>query len=52
VDFYLFFPKTHSGGHAITLDDTEVEVILKAGSTAIKRKFKLKDMVCEGRLEM
>jgi len=51
MNLYLFFPKAEPGSHVITLEDNEVEVNLKLGSTEIRRKFKLKDMVYEGQLE-
>lgn len=36
----------------ITLDDKEVEFVMRYGPMEIKRKFKLKDMVYQGRLEL
>ena len=42
------FPKTD----AVTLDHKDVEFIAKLGDTDIKRKFKLEDMVYNGRLEL
>ena len=42
------FPKTTP----ISLDDKEVEFVTRIGSWEIKRKFKLKDMVYQGRLEL
>jgi hypothetical protein len=42
------FPRSNS----ISLDDKEVEFVMRLGSTEIKRKFKLKDMVYQGRLEL
>jgi hypothetical protein len=44
----FFFPRTD----AITLDDKEVEIFTKLGEIEIKKKFKLKDMVFHGQLEM
>jgi len=52
TNLYLFFPKTQPGSHVITLEDNEVEVSLKLRSIEIRRKFKLKDMVFEGKLEI
>lgn len=52
ANLYLFFPKSQPGSHVIALEDNEVEVSMKLGSTEIKRKFKLKDMVFEGKLEI
>lgn len=42
------FPRTT----AISLDDKEVEFVTRYGSMEIKRKFKLKDMVYQGKLEL
>jgi hypothetical protein len=42
------FPKTTP----ISLDDKEVEFVSRLGPLEIKRKFKLKDMVYQGRLEL
>jgi hypothetical protein len=44
----FFFPRTD----AIALDDGEVEVFTKLGTVEIKKKFKLKDMVFHGQLEL
>jgi hypothetical protein len=44
---YFIFPR-----NPITLEDKEVEVIFKLGSMNIRRKFRLKDMVYEGNLEL
>ena len=52
VNLYLFFPKSQPGSHVITLEDNEVEVVLKLANTEIKRRFRLKDMVYEGKLEI
>ncbi|MBI5084612.1 MAG: hypothetical protein HZB13_08450 [Acidobacteria bacterium] len=42
------FPKTHP----IELEDKEVEFAMKRGSTEIKKKFRLKDMVYKGQLAL
>jgi len=52
VNLYLFFPKVQPGSHVITLEDSEVELSMKLGSTEIRRRFKLKDMVFDGKLEI
>ena len=44
----FLFPKTS----AITLDDKEVEFVSKAGAIELKTRFKLKDMVLGGKLEL
>lgn len=46
--FSFSFPKTH----AIELDDKEVEFATKLGESVIRRKFKLKDMVYDGKLAL
>ena len=48
VSAVFFFPKTN----AITEDDKEVEFQSKVGTIAIKQRFRLKDMVFNGKLEM
>ncbi len=52
ANLYMFFPRTQPGSHVIVLEDNEVEVSLKLGNTEIKRKFKLKDMLFDGKLEI
>jgi hypothetical protein len=52
ANLYLFFPRGQDGSHVITLEDEEVELVLKLPSVEIKRKFRLKDMVFEGKLEI
>ena len=52
ADLYLFFPKEQAGGHVITPEDDEVEVVVKLESQTIKRKFKLAEMMYDGKLEM
>jgi len=42
------FPRTA----AISLNDKEVEFVTRFGPMEIKHKFKLKDMVYQGRLEL
>jgi hypothetical protein len=44
----LFFPKTD----AITLADKDIEVQIAMGPMEIKKKFALKDMLYQGRLEL
>ncbi len=47
-DMLFTFPRTT----AFTLDDKEVEFSAKLGEITVKYKFKLKDMVYNGKLEM
>ncbi|QOY87233.1 hypothetical protein [Paludibaculum fermentans] len=46
--FSFSFPRTH----LIELEDKEVEFATKLGELSIKRKFKLKDMMFEGKLAL
>jgi hypothetical protein len=48
-DVLLFFPRS---GHAITVEDKEVEVSLRLAGSEVKRKFQLAKMVFEGKLEL
>lgn len=52
TNLYFMFPKKQEGAHVIALGDNEVEFFLKSKTMAVKRKFKLKDMVYEGKLEI
>ncbi len=52
ADVYFFFPKGQDGGLDISLDDKEVEFRLETRNRTLKRKFKLKDMVYKGKLEI
>jgi len=52
INLYLIFPRGEEGAPAITLEDKEVEVFLRTGPLDIRRKFRLKDMVFEGNLEV
>ena len=47
-DFYFLFPKSMG----LTADDKEVEFTTKFGKTAIKTKFRLKDMELSGKLDL
>jgi hypothetical protein len=49
---YLVFPKLQQGAREITVADNEVEVSLQLEAGKISRKFKLKDMVVDGKLEL
>jgi hypothetical protein len=52
MNIYGFFPRGQNGNPVIEEKDGEVEVSLKIGNTKINRKFKLKDMVYNGKLEI
>lgn len=49
ANLYLIFSRPDN---PITLEDGDVEVVLKLASVEIKRRFRLKDMVFEGKLEL
>ena len=48
----LVFPKGQGGNHVITLEDREVEFRVKLGAISVSRKFKPKEMVYRGKLEL
>jgi hypothetical protein len=48
ADIYYFFPRQR----AFTLEDGEVEFSSKMGDVPIKQKFKLKDMMFDGKLAL
>ena len=48
VTLYFFFPRTDP----ITLDDKNVEFVMKADHLNFKRKFKLQAMTYHGKLEL
>jgi len=52
TEVFLFFPRLQPGAHVITLEDKEVEVASRIGPLEVKRKFRLKDMVFDGKLEL
>ena len=49
ANLYLIFSRTEN---PITLENNEVEVVVKLGTVDIKRRFRLKDMVFDGKLEL
>jgi hypothetical protein len=52
LNVIVFFPRQQDGKPLIEVSDNDVEFYAKLGNTEIKRKFKLKDMVFDGKLEM
>lgn len=52
AELYFFFPKSGAGGHEITLEDKDVEFFLKLRQGDVRRKFPLKKMVFNGKLEL
>jgi hypothetical protein len=48
AEAYFLFPRTAP----LTLEDKEVEFVTKINSSNVKSKFKLKDMVLNGKLEL
>ena len=51
VNIYCAFPKGRNGSPVIELEDGEIELVLRLDER-ISRKFKLKEMVYEGKLEI
>jgi hypothetical protein len=49
---FLLFPKRQAGAHEIIASDQEVEVFLQLESGKVAKKFKLKDMMFDGKLEL
>jgi hypothetical protein len=52
TNIFLVFPKGQPGAHLIKVEDAEVEVVVNMTGLKLKRKFKLKDMVFNGKLEI
>ncbi|MDA2930016.1 hypothetical protein MYX84_08740 [Acidobacteria bacterium AH-259-O06] len=52
AEIYVMFPRTQEGSHVITVKDKDVEFVTKIGEREVKKKFKLKDMVYDGKLEL
>jgi len=52
MQVYLFFPKAAEGGCDITPEDKNVEIELKFDKANCSRKFRLKDMIYHGKLEI
>jgi hypothetical protein len=48
MDLFFVFPKTP----AFVLDDKEVEFSTKLGALVVKYKFRLKDMLFNGQLDL
>ena len=48
VDLFMIFPRTRP----IAAQDKEVEVVAKYGFLETKKKFKVKDMMVNGKLEL
>lgn len=52
VNLYVFFARGEAASPLIKLEDGEVEVRLKLPTIEIRRKFRLKEMVYDGKLEI
>ncbi len=52
VSLLFLFPKGQDGHRIIVVEDRQVEVDVKFAASGFSRKFNLKEMVYEGRLEM
>jgi len=48
ADIIYMFSKTS----AISVEDKDIEVVLRLGQIELKRKFSLKDMIYNGKLEL
>jgi hypothetical protein len=51
-NIFLVFPKLQPGARLIKIEDGEVEVVVNMPGLKLKHKFKLKDMVFNGKLEI
>ena len=52
ADVYVVFPRRMGGRELINLEDKKVEFVTLIGPLEVKAKFKLKDMVYKGELEL
>ncbi|MBN2317534.1 MAG: hypothetical protein JXR49_00565 [Acidobacteria bacterium] len=52
INLYIAFPRYQNNGPVISMEDKEVEVVIRFGLCMIKKKFKLKDMLYRGKLEL
>ena len=52
ADIYFVFPRLRDGTEMITLKDKKVEFVSQIGPLKGERKFRLKDMVYTGKLEL
>ena len=50
VELFVHFPRPEEP--AIDLENRDIEFVMKLGNLSIKRKFKLKDMIYKGQLEL
>lgn len=48
----LRFPRESGGKPVVTVEDKEIELVTRFGGSTIRTKFKLADMVVDGRLEI
>ncbi len=51
-NIFLAFPKAQAGSRLLKVEDGEIEVVVNMTGLKLKRKFKLKDMVFNGKLEI
>ncbi len=52
AEIYVMFPNTQKDSYVINVKDKNVEFVTKIGEREVKKKFKLKDMVYYGNLEL
>ena len=52
VEIIVMFPREQDGSDVISLEDKKVQFETEIGTLKVKRKFELKDMVYNGKLEL
>jgi hypothetical protein len=52
TNIFFMFPRVQKGGDAISLENKDVEFLLETENIEIKKKFDLKKMVYQGKLEL
>lgn len=52
VEIFVMFPRGQEGSHVISLEDKKVEFVTQIITLKLKRKFKLKEMIYQGKLEL
>ena len=52
TNVFFMFPRSEKAGEAISLENKDVEFLLKTENLEIKKKFELKKMVYQGKLEL
>ena len=52
TNVFLIFPRKQEGAHVFKVEENEVEIVVDVPNLKFKKKFKLKDMIFNGKLEM